>query len=169
MTQFLYAVRSRDWPSQLPPSRSLVYATSDVTGMVMRLPPLLPSCSMEIRPPSGATFTAAMVFGRRGATLARRWNPASSTRYTCSKNMCPNGSISMASRRCSDQENRSFVRATSACSVCPTIGSPRSADTSAATSGRHPVASSRHAVRRIGSVTARRTDATCASWRRIAS
>jgi hypothetical protein len=85
--------------------------------------------------------------------------------------MCPNGSISSASRRCSFQENRSRPR--SGASVLVGVGAddrqPEVVGHELGDLGRQPVPSTRHWVRMIGEVTARSTEATWASWRRIRS
>jgi hypothetical protein len=63
--------------------------------------PSASACSIDTSPPSSATFIAVIVRGIRGAELAEPHHALSSIRTTCSKNMCPNGSISSARRRCS--------------------------------------------------------------------
>jgi hypothetical protein len=126
-------------------------------------------CLIETRPPSSATVISSSDRGIRGASLRRcARSPPRSTRYTCSKYMCPNGSMSSASCRCWPHENRSRVRGTGFGSL-PMTGRPSSSATNCVTRALAPAGSIRHGVRRTGRVTARSTEATWASWRRIAS
>ena len=122
---------------------------------------------MDSRPPSSATFTAVIVPGQRAANFHRCSRPSGPTRYTCSKNMCPNCRDRNAWPKCSSHDTRPPELPSGELGSSPSTRIRRSPATWATTSSAAPFGFNHHDALLIGSITAFRSDWTCASSRPI--